>query len=694
MTVSASSNIASGSPGALSTSGNQIVDANGASVRLTGVNWDGFEAPIMAPTGLWARIYQDMLDQMKDVGFNNIRLPFSGDIFNATPNMEGINLGLNPDLNGLTPLQIMDKIVAYAGEIGMRITLDYHRREAGFGAEPDGSWTSASHSEAEWISNWQTIAKRFAGNPTVVAADLFNEPGGDWSVWSAAAERAGAAVQAANPDLLIVVEGNMVYNNDWYWIGGNLQGAAARPVELPISNKLVYSPHDYPGSVVDVNWLKNQTEAGIQDLFTKNWGFIYEQNIAPIMIGEFGSRYEASGDRLWLDAMYKYLPGDFGGDGVDGMKAGDAGISWTVWTWGPLSGDTGGILKSDWMTLEAAKVADLQKAMAPLAPPLSATAPQPTPEPVPELAPAPEPVVSAPEPEPEPASEPEPVAGPAPDPVAAPGPVAAPEPEPVPEPGPAPEPAPAPLYLIGSYRSDKLIGGAGDDVIDGGKGDDFIYGGAGDDILIGGPGRDRLDGGEGSDTASYVNAETGVNVSLMRPKSNTGEARGDTYVSIENITGSAFNDVLKGDHKANVINGGAGDDILEGFGGDDVLIGGEGADILKGGAGADTLTGGCGKDIFWYGAVSHSRPDAPDHITDFTVGEDKIDLRTVDANTLMARNQAFSLIGSDAFSGVAGELRYFGASVYGDVNGNGKADFQINVTIVGGGALSASDFLL
>jgi aryl-phospho-beta-D-glucosidase BglC (GH1 family) len=669
MATLSTSNAASVSRGALSTSGNQIVDANDASVRLTGVNWDGFEAPIMAPTGLWARNYKDMLDQMKEVGFNNIRLPFSGDIFNAAPNMEGINLGLNPDLNGLTPLQIMDQIVAYAGEIGLRVTLDYHRREAGFGAEPDGKWTSASHSETEWISNWQTIAKRYEGNPTVVAADLFNEPGGDWSVWSAAAERAGAAVQAVNPDLLIVVEGNMVYNNDWYWIGGNLQGAAANPVELPIANKLVYSPHDYPSSVVDVSWLKNQTEAGIQDLFTRNWGYIYEQNIAPIMIGEFGSRYEASGDRLWLDAMYKYLLGDFDGDGVDGMKAGDTGISWTVWTWGPLSGDTGGILKSDWMTLEAAKVADLQKVMAPLAPPLSATAPEPTLEPAPE---------------------------PAPDPVSVPELEAAPAPTPAPEPAPAvgPPPAPASLKLSGGVQSDKLIGGAGNDVIDGGKGDDFLYGGAGDDVLIGGPGRDRLVGGEGRDTASYANAESGVNVSLMRPKSNTGEARGDTYVSIENITGGAFNDVLKGDHKANVINGGAGDDILEGFGGRDVLIGGDGADILKGGAGADTLTGGGGKDIFWYGAVSHSTPDAPDLITDFTLGVDKIDLRAIDANMLMARNQAFSFIGSDAFSGAAGELRQSGGCVYGDVNGDGKADLQINVTIVGGGALSGSDFLL
>ncbi|KAA2234779.1 cellulase family glycosylhydrolase [Salinarimonas soli] len=343
-------------------------------MRLTGVNWDGFETPNMSPTGLWARNYRHMLEQMRDAGFNNVRLPFSGDIISASPHTSGISLTLNPDLAGLTPLQIMDKVIAYAGEIGLRVTLDYHRREAGYGAEPDGAWSSVTHSQDEWIANWATLAERYAGNKTVIGADLFNEPGGDWGTWSTAAEKAGAAIQAKNPDWLVFVQGNMVHNGDWYWIGGNLQGAGADPVQLPLANKVVYAPHDYPPSVVDVPFLRGIDQKTLQDLFQKNWGYIYEKNIAPVMIGEFGSRYEAAGDFPWLKTFYNYIQGDLDGNGVQGGRPGDKGMGWTIWTWGPLSGDTGGIVSSDWWTLNQAKLDDLRPLTGGLLPTSSAVA--------------------------------------------------------------------------------------------------------------------------------------------------------------------------------------------------------------------------------------------------------------------------------------------------------------------------------
>ena len=168
-------------PGWFSTSGNQIVDSAGHSVQIAGVNWFGFESSNLAPHGLWTRGYQDMMNQMKDLGFNTIRLPFSNDTIHSSGTPNGIDFSQNPDLQGLTAMQIMDKIVAYAGEIGLKIILDHHRNDSGPGASSNGLWYDAQHPESQWISDWQMLATRYAGNPTVIGADLHNEPhAGTW----------------------------------------------------------------------------------------------------------------------------------------------------------------------------------------------------------------------------------------------------------------------------------------------------------------------------------------------------------------------------------------------------------------------------------------------------------------------------------------------------------------------------------
>src|SRR5262249_55751253 len=146
------------------TQGNQLVDAQGRNVKVAGVNWFGFESSTYAPHGLWARGYRSMMDQMKQLGYNTIRLPFSNQLFDAGSVPNGINFSLNPDLQGLTGLQIMDRIVAYAGQIGMRIILDHHRSEAGAGAEGSGLWYTSAYPESRWISDWVMLATRYAGN--------------------------------------------------------------------------------------------------------------------------------------------------------------------------------------------------------------------------------------------------------------------------------------------------------------------------------------------------------------------------------------------------------------------------------------------------------------------------------------------------------------------------------------------------
>ena len=335
------------------TNGHRIEDSENRPIRLAGINWFGLETGNFAPHGLWARGYRSMLDQIKAQGYNTIRLPYSNQLFDAGSTPNGIDFGQNPDLAGLTGGQIMDRIVAYAGEIGLRILLDRHRPDAAGQSE---LWYTASYDEARWINDWTMLAARYKGNTTVIGADLHNEPHGAacWGCgdlardWRLAAERAGNAILAVNPDWLIVVEGVETYNGQNYWWGGNLAGAGGAPVRLAVANRLVYSIHDYPASVHAQPWFSAPDyPANLPALWDATWGYLHRTNVAPVLVGEFGTRLATASDQQWLSALASYL-----GTGADG-------IHWTYWSWNPNSGDTGGILKDDWQTIDTAKQAHL-----------------------------------------------------------------------------------------------------------------------------------------------------------------------------------------------------------------------------------------------------------------------------------------------------------------------------------------------
>ena len=238
--------------------------------------------------------------------------------------------------------------------------------------------------------------------------------------------------------------------------------------------------------------------------------------------------------------------------------------------------------------------------------------------------------------------------------------------------------------LTGSAFNDTLTGNAGANVIDGGAGVDTIQGGGGDDTLIGGDGADVLDGGTGVNTVDYSGSSAAVSVNLQNGRGTGGAAAGDTISNVQNVIGSAFADNLVGTNGVNRLDGGAGNDTL------------------NGGGGADVLIGGAGSDTFVFKAVTDIGTGAfTDSILDFNAGGanagsrvDLIDLSLIDANTKTAnKDEAFSFLGTSAFSGKAGELRYDGAGhLLGDTNGDGVADFSLAITYTG--TLDASDFLL
>ncbi|MFQ3560796.1 cellulase family glycosylhydrolase [Streptomyces gramineus] len=350
------------------TSGRQILDAAGQPVRIAGINWFGFETANYVVHGLWSRDYKSMIDQMRSLGYNTIRLPYSDDIFKSTAVPNGIDFssGKNADLQGLSSLQVMDRIVAYAGQDGLKVILDRHRPDA---SGQSALWYTASVPETTWIADLKALAGRYAADPTVIGIDLHNEPHdpacwgcGDTSVdWRLAAQRAGNAVLSVNPALLVFVEGVQTVNGVSGWWGGNLMGAGQYPVQLSVPGRVVYSAHDYATSVAQQPWFGDPSfPANMSGIWDKYWGYLFKQNIAPVWVGEFGTTLASTVDQKWLTALVSYLrpTATYGADS----------FQWTFWSWNPNSGDTGGILKDDWQTVDTVKDGYLASIKAPLFP--------------------------------------------------------------------------------------------------------------------------------------------------------------------------------------------------------------------------------------------------------------------------------------------------------------------------------------
>ncbi|MFM2282094.1 MAG: hypothetical protein RLZZ444_4325 [Pseudomonadota bacterium] len=232
------------------------------------------------------------------------------------------------------------------------------------------------------------------------------------------------------------------------------------------------------------------------------------------------------------------------------------------------------------------------------------------------------------------------------------------------------------------------------DRVDGGAGNDQFFlttnistylGGKGNDIFHSEGHKNDFIGGTGTDTISYkfrhessVVGDEGVTISLGENAAQTGSNSLEELISIENAIGSLNGDIIGGSNGKNNLSGLAGDDDIFGFGGND---------ILNGGAGNDILVGGDNADRFVFSDFRHSPASNADEIRDFSRTQgDKVDL------TALGGRQGLDFIGSSAFSGDGGEVRFAGGKIFVDSDGNGSAEMAIQMTNVLN--MNGSDFLL
>lgn len=362
--------------GWLSTKGSSIVTTTGKAYTIKATAWFGMETPNCTPQGLWSISLDSGLAKIAAMGFNTIRLPFSNECL-AQKSSNSINAYVNPKLASLTPLKLMDTVISRAKAHGLNVILDRHRPDSGSQSE---LWYTSRYSEKRWISDWKMLASRYKSTSTVIGFDLHNEPHGSacWGCgdakrdWRAAATRAGNAVLAVNPKLLIIVEGvERESDGSSTWWGGGLRGVKAKPVTLTVKNRVVYSPHDYPSTVYAQSWFRaSNYPNNLPAVWEKNWGYIQTQGIAPVLLGEFGTKYETASDKKWLGKLVSYL------------KAKKMGFIY--WSFNPNSGDTGGLVKDDWTTRQKGKLA----ALAPILGTGTSTVTAPKPAPKPTSAPA------------------------------------------------------------------------------------------------------------------------------------------------------------------------------------------------------------------------------------------------------------------------------------------------------------------
>lgn len=336
--------------GPLATNGSQIVGADGQPVRILGV-------------GTWIDV-SDRVGAIAEAGFNTLRLEWS-----------------NRTLQSKLPE--LDRVVAAAGRVGLKVILDDHNNEGinapCYASQANGLWydaggasdgtdgcrTPGQVTDARFIADWTMVARHFNGSSTVIGYDLWNEPAAysGMSTWKPGSrdpthnirymyERAGNAILAIDPSKLIICEGPQQYHRSFAYPnvaapGGDLSLAGQEPVVLAVDHRLVYSVHDYPTEIAGY-----KPDSGPEKVAQMNkiWGYLVARGIAPVWIGEMGANMILPNDTGWAHTLIDYLNGRLGTDGGPTFTASQKPIG-TSWWWAGYAPDAGnqpsGIFNAD-----------------------------------------------------------------------------------------------------------------------------------------------------------------------------------------------------------------------------------------------------------------------------------------------------------------------------------------------------------
>ncbi len=284
-------------------------------------------------------------------------------------------------------MEIFDIIMQKCKKYGLKAFIDIHSPDANNSGHNYEIWYGLAGVTTDvWIESLAWLAEKYANDDTLLGYDLKNEPHGkrgytndgcpdniakwddstDENNWAYAATRCANAILEVNPNALIFIEGIEQYpmldkgydwdtpdvfqpepgQERWYgaWWGGNLRGVRDFPV-IPDSgtSQIVYSPHDYGPSVYAQTWFDKDftTQTLLDDYWYDTWAYIVEEDIAPLLIGEWGGHMDGGKNQKWMELLRDYMI--------------DHHISHTFWCLNPNSGDTGGLLGVDFKTWDDEK---------------------------------------------------------------------------------------------------------------------------------------------------------------------------------------------------------------------------------------------------------------------------------------------------------------------------------------------------